>query len=31
MNMTAGVVGGDGLGCSTLDFTTPTNPNACTM
>lgn len=30
MDMTsAGIVGGEGLGCTTLDFTDPTSPTAC--
>jgi hypothetical protein len=30
-NMSTGVVGGNGLGCATLDFTTPSSPTACAM
>ncbi|APR87926.1 PE-PGRS virulence associated protein [Minicystis rosea] len=32
MDMTSpGIVGGNGLGCATLDFTAPTSPTACAM
>ena len=32
MDMTSpGIVGGNGLGCATLDFTTPASPAACAM
>jgi hypothetical protein len=32
MDMTSpGIVGGDGLACTTLDFTNPTSPTACSM
>ncbi len=32
MDMTSpGIVGSNGLGCTTLDFTTPTGPTACAM
>jgi hypothetical protein len=32
MDMTSpGILGGNGLGCATLDFTTPSSPTACTM
>jgi hypothetical protein len=30
MDMAAGVVGAAGVACTTLDFTTPSNPGACT-
>jgi hypothetical protein len=31
MDMSPGIVGGSGLGCATLDFTTPASSMPCAM